>query len=141
MKKLAYFMVIGLLLFSGFLFAQTTQGPTPPSSASSDYFGRGGYTGPVLGTRTIMSLLDSAPNEFVIVEGYLIQQRVPGSFILASAPMNYDVSVVVHINQYFWSNLRIDANTPVLVYGTVNRSDMRIEIEGIRIEINTTIGM
>ncbi|MCL2320045.1 MAG: hypothetical protein FWC45_08165, partial [Treponema sp.] len=75
------------------------------------------------------------PNAFVIVEGYLVQQRVPGSFVLADSPSNPTISVVVRFNPYTWANLNIDPNTPVLVYGTVNRSDLRIEIEAVRVDV------
>ena len=138
MKKIVLFMTIGILLFSGALFAQTTQGANTTRSSqgtNSDYFAGGGYTGPVLGISTIEKLNSAAPNEFVIVEGYLVQQRVPGTFILAEAASNYKFSVVVRLNEYFWANLRVDANTPVLVYGIINRSELRTEIEATRIEI------
>jgi uncharacterized protein YdeI (BOF family) len=138
MKKIVFLLAIAMLLFSNAVFGQTTQGAASTNgtqSNSSDDFGRGGYTGPVLGIITIDDLRDSAPNAFVIVEGYLIQQRVPGTYILANAAKDYTVSVVVHINPYFWSNLQVDADTPVLVYGTVNRSELRIEVEAIRVEI------
>jgi uncharacterized protein YdeI (BOF family) len=138
MKKIVLLLAIGMLLFSGTAFGQTAQGANTTGGTqgnSSDNFGRGGYTGPVLGSITIEALRDSAANAFVIVEGYLIQQRVPGTYILANTAQNPTVSVVIHINPYFWSNLQIDANTPVLVYGTVNRSELRIEIEATRIEI------
>jgi uncharacterized protein YdeI (BOF family) len=138
MKKIVFLLAIGMLLFSGVAVGQTAQGANTTGGAqgnSSDNFGRGGYTGPVLGSITIDALRDSVANAFVIVEGYLIQQRVPGTYILANAAQNPTVSVVIHINPYFWSNLQIDANTPVLVFGTVNRSELRIEIEATRIEI------
>jgi uncharacterized protein YdeI (BOF family) len=138
MKKIVLLLAIGMLLVAGAAFGQTAQGANTTGSAqgnSSDNFGRGGYTGPVLGIITIDALRDSEPNAFVIVEGYLIQQRVPGTYILANAARNHTVSVVVHINPYFWSNLQIDANTPILVYGTVNRSELRIELEATRVEI------
>ena len=137
MKKVVFFLVIGMLLLSGAAFAQTTQGVSPANAKSTnpDYFAGGGYTGPALGTLTIMDLLDTAPNAFVIVEGYIVQQRVPGTFVLADAAQNAKVSVVVRFNDYGWVNLNVDAKTPVLVYGNVNRSDLRIEIEAARIEI------
>ena len=140
MKKLAFFLVIGMLLLSVAAFAQTTQGVNNLNSQNAqgvnpEDFGRGGYSGPVLTPMTIEDLLNTAPNQFVIVEGYLVQQRVPGTFILADAPSDYWISVVVRFNNYSWANLNIDPSTPVLIYGNVNRSDMRIEIEGARIEI------
>ena len=136
MKKFVLLLAIGMLLISGMAFAQTTQGAnTANKSQDGDNFGRGGYSGPVLGSITIDALKDAARNEFVIVEGYIIQQRVPGSYILANAPKDPEFSVLIHLNPYFWSNLQIDANTAVLVYGTVNRSELRIEIEATRIEI------
>ena len=140
MKKLVFFLVIGMLLLSTAVFAQTTQGANTQNAqgTGSENFARGGYDGPVLETVRIEDLLTIAParpNAWVIVEGYLIQQRVPGTFILADAPQNSSISVVVHVNPYFWANLDIAANTPVLVYGTVNFSELRIEIEASRIEI------
>jgi len=145
MKKLAFFLVIGMLLLSVAAFAQTTQGVNSLSSQNTQGanaqgvnpqdFGRGGYSGPVLTPMGIMDLLNTTPNQFVIVEGYLVQQRVPGTFVLADAPSNPTVSVVTRFNDYGWVNLNIDPSTPVLVYGNVNRSDMRIEIEAARIEI------
>jgi len=139
MKKLAFFMVIGMLLFSGAVFAQTTQGVNSlngQNAANPQSFAGGGYSGPVLTPVAIQDLLNAAPNAFVIVQGYLVQQRVPGTFVLADSSSNPTISVVVHANEYTWANLSIDPNTPVLVYGTVNRSDMRIEIEATRIEIS-----
>ena len=136
MKKIVFFLVIGMLL-SGAVFAQTTQGVSPANAQSTDpdYFAGGGYTGPALGILTIYDLLDTVPNQFVIVEGYLVQQRVPGTFVLGDAAQDSQITVVVRFNDYGWVNLDIDANTPVLVYGNVNRSDLRIEIEATRIEI------
>jgi len=140
MKKFVLFLVIGCLLFSGALFAQTTQGVDTQGSqnaqsANPDNFAGGGYTGPVLTPIKIEDLMGTAPNAFVIVEGYLIQERVPGTYVLGDTPTNPTITVVVRFNSYGWANLNIEANTPVLVYGNVNRSDMRIEIEGARIEI------
>ena len=137
MKKIVFFLVIGIFLFSASVFAQTTQGASTanPQGTNPDNFARGGYTGPVLGVIAIADLLDATPNEFVIVEGYLVQQRIPGTYILADAAQNPTVTVAIRLNPYFWANLQIDGSTPVLVYGTVNRSDMRIEIDATRIEI------
>ncbi|MCL2138538.1 MAG: hypothetical protein FWH41_05255 [Treponema sp.] len=139
MKKLVFFLVIGMLIFSGTAFAQTTQGPNTGSvegaESAAENFAGGGYVGPLLGILKIEDLANTVPNEFVIVEGFLIQQRVPGNYILADAAEDAAFSVIVHFNPYGWANLDIDASTPVLVFGTVNRSELRIEIEAIRIEI------
>jgi len=140
MKKFTIYLVIGMLLLSGAVFAQTTQGANNLSSQSAqsvnpDSFAGGGYNGPVLTPIAIMDLLNAVPNQFVIVQGYLVQQRVPGTFVLADSTSNPTVSVVVRFNPYSWANLTIDPSTPVLVYGNVDRSDMRIEIEATRIEI------
>jgi len=141
MKKFVFFLVIGMLLLSGAVFAQTTQGVDSLNSQNNaqgvnpEDFGRGGYSGPVLTPMAIMDLLNTTPNQFVIVEGYVVQQRVPGTYVLADAPSNPQISVVVRFNAYGWANLKIDPSTPVLVYGNVNRSDMRIEIEAARIEV------
>jgi uncharacterized protein YdeI (BOF family) len=138
MKKVVFFLVIGMLLLSGAVFAQTTQGASNPSQQGTENedFARGGYSGPSLAILTIEDLANTAPHEFVIVEGYLIQQRAPGTFILADTPRNPTATVIVRFNPYSWSNLTITADTPVLIYGTVNRSELRIEIEGTRIEIH-----
>ena len=139
MKKCVVFLTIGILLFSGALFAQTTQGASTSGSRNqsdeSDYFAGGGYDGPILGIIAIQDLLNTAPNEFVKVEGYLLQQRVPGTYILGDAAQNPVYTVVIRLDPYFWANLDIDPDTPVIVYGVVNRSEMRIEIEGTRIDI------
>jgi len=140
MRRFVFFLVIGMLVFSGAVFAQTTQGVNNLSTQSAqtanpESFAGGGYNGPVLTPISIQDLLNTVPNEFVIVEGYLVQQRVPGTFVLADAPSNPTISVVVRFNPYSWANLSIGPSTPVLVYGNVNRSDLRIEIEASRIEI------
>jgi len=148
MKRFVFFLVIGMLLFSGAVFAQTTQGVNDQNAQSSnnlsaqsaqtvnpDSFAGGGYNGPVLAPMAIQDLLNSTPNQFVIVQGYLVQQRVPGTFVLADAASNPTISVVVRFNPYTWANLSIDPGTPVLIYGIVNRSDLRIEIEASRIEV------
>ena len=129
MKKLFFLLVIGMLLLPVAVFAQNGQGVNPED------FGRGGFSGPVLTPMTIEDLLNTVPNQFVIVEGYLVQQRIPGTYILADAPSDYWISVVIRLSSYGWANLNIDPSTPVLVYGNVNRSDMRIEIEATRIEV------
>jgi uncharacterized protein YdeI (BOF family) len=138
MKKVVFFLLVGMLLLSGAVFAQTTQAASNPDQqgASNEDFARGGYSGPTLAILPIADLPNALPNEFVIVEGYLVQQRVPGTFILADSPTNPTASVIVRFNSYSWSNLIITADTPVLIYGTVNRSELRIEIEGTRIEIH-----
>ena len=135
MKKIVFFLAIGALLFPAALFAQSTQGASNAQSTNPDYFAGGGYLGPVLGITSINDLAMAAPNAFVIVEGYVIQQRVPGTYILANAAQDPSASVVIHLNPYFWANLQVDANTPVLVYAIVNRSELRIELEATRIEI------
>ena len=140
MKKLVFFLVIGMLLLSVAAFAQTTQGVNSQGNQNAqgvnlEDFARGGYTGPVLAPIAIKDLVSTAPNEFVIVEGYVVQQRVPSVFILGDTPSDYTVSVVVRFNDYGWVNLNIEGSTPVRVYGIVNRSEMRIEVEATRIEI------
>jgi uncharacterized protein YdeI (BOF family) len=136
MKKVVFFLVIGMLLLSGAVFAQTTQAASNPAQGmQGTEFAGGGYIGPFLPILTIEDLVNAVPNEWVIVEGYLIQQRVPGTYVLADSPNNPTISVIVHFTPYGWANLNISADTPVLVYGTVNRSELRIEIEGVRIEI------
>jgi uncharacterized protein YdeI (BOF family) len=149
MKKQMVFVMLGLFN-SAVLFAQTTQDAEDARSArttgvGSQYeesgvqgaqdFGRGGYSGIKLAPVEISDLLSEAPNAYVIVGGYIIGQRVPGTFVLADDPDDPQVSVVVYLNDYFWANLEIDSTTPVLVYGTVSRSDLRTEINGERVEI------
>jgi uncharacterized protein (TIGR00156 family) len=133
MKKFVFLLAV-MLLISGGLFAQTTQGAS--NNQGDDNFARGGYQGPVLEITAVGDLANAAQNEWVIVEGYLIQQRVPGTYILADDPRNPTASVVVHINPYFWSNLSVSGDTLILVYGIVNRSEFRIEIEATRVDIS-----
>jgi len=137
MRKHVLILVIGLLLVAGALSAQTTQGASTAGNAQADSqsFAGGGFTGPVLAPIGILDLLDQAPNAYVIVRGYIVQQRVPGTYILADKLDNPTISVVVHFTRYGWANLDIDATTPVLVYGVVSRSDMRIEIAADRVEV------
>jgi uncharacterized protein YdeI (BOF family) len=120
MRKTA-FILTGLMLLSTAIFAET--------------FGGGGYAGTVLEPITIEDLQEATPNQYVIVEGYLIQQRVPGTYILASDTEDPEFSVIVHFNPYNWANLDIDGETPVLVYGIVDRSELSIEVIGKRIEV------
>ena len=127
MKNKVVFLIIGLLLVSTVLFAQ--------QGSSGQDFGRGGYVGNVLMPITIADLPAEAPNAYVIVSGYLISQRVPGTFVLADEAEDPTISVVVYFNDYDWANLQIDAATPVLIYGTVSKSDLRTEVIGERIEI------
>ena len=140
MKKHVFILVVALLLVAGALSAQTTQGArttggNAQQQMDSESFAGGGYTGPVLAPINIADLPNANPNAFVIVRGYIIQQRVPGTYILADKPDNPTISVVIYFTDYGWVNLNIDAATPVLVYGVVSRSDMRIEIAADRIEI------
>jgi uncharacterized protein YdeI (BOF family) len=136
MKRVVIFLVIGMLLLSGAVFAQTTQAASNPDLQGTGMeFAGGGYIGPSLAIIAIGDLMNTVPNEWVIVKGYLIQERVPGTYVLADTPNNPAVSVIVHFTSYGWANLNITADTPVLVYGTANRSELRIEIEGVRIEI------
>jgi uncharacterized protein YdeI (BOF family) len=136
MKKVVFLLVIGMLLLSGAVFAQTTQPASSPNQQTrGDEFTRGGYNGPALATFTIADLLNAAPNQWVIVQGYLIQERVPGTYVLADSPTNPTISVIVRLDDYSWSNLTINADTRVLIYGVVNRSELRTEIEGVRVEV------
>jgi len=136
MRKHVFILVIGLLLVAGALSAQTTQGAgTAENAQMTESFAGGGYSGGVLAPIDILDLLNEAPNAYVIVRGYIIQQRVPGTYILADKKENPSISVVVYFTRYGWANLEINAETPVLVYGVVSRSDMRIEIAADRVEI------
>ena len=121
MKKITL-LVIAMLLVSVGAFAQQD-------------FGKGGYAGPVLEPILVQDLMTATPNQHVIVEGFVIQERVPGMYILADDFDAPEFTVLVKFNPYVWVNLEITDDTPVLVYGIVNRSEMRIEIEAYRIEI------
>jgi uncharacterized protein YdeI (BOF family) len=151
MKKLTFFLVIGMLFVSAALFAQTTQGSSNAQSAQArttsaqttsaqqpaagQAFGGGGYSGTLLTPIAIADLANALPNQYVIVSGYLVQERVPGTYVLANTADNYTISVVVHLNAYNWANLQIDARTPVLVYGTVSKANLTTEIAADRVEI------
>jgi uncharacterized protein YdeI (BOF family) len=127
MNKRIILLAAGILLFSVGLYAQDNQ--------DAGYFAGGGYSGTVLAPIGIADLLQAEPNEYVIVQGVLVQQRVPGTFVLADSASDLTTSVVVHLNAYDWANLQIDATTPILVYGIVSKSNLSIEIVGDRVEI------
>jgi uncharacterized protein YdeI (BOF family) len=112
MKKLGSLLFLGLagLSLSSVLYAQSL------------HFGKGGYSGPSLEPITIADLADVAPNDFVIVSGTIIQQRVPGRYVLADGEGEDQVSVVVRIGPYEWGNIEVDDATSVMVYGTVLKS-------------------
>jgi uncharacterized protein YdeI (BOF family) len=121
MKKLVCFFVVGIACLSVSLFAQE--------------FGKGGYTGPSLEPIAVKDLLDASPNQYVIIRGVLEVQRVPDTFVLVNREEDERWSVVVHADQYAWSNVTVDGETEVLVYGIVLFSDLSTEIHAIRIEI------
>jgi uncharacterized protein YdeI (BOF family) len=133
MNKRFILLAVGILLFSAGLYAQS--GQNSQDSQDAGYFGGGGYSGIVLSPIGIADLLQAEPNEYVIVQGFLVQQRVPGTFVLADSASDPATSVVVYLNAYDWANLQIDASTPILVYGTVLKSNLSIEIVGDRVEI------
>ena len=135
MKKHIFILVIGLLLVAVALSAQTTAGANTNAQIDAEAFAGGGYTGTVLAPITIADLQTAVPNSYVIVSGYIIQQRVPGTYVLADKPTNPTISVVVRFTRYGWANLEIDAATPVLVYGIVSKSDLRTEVDADRVEI------
>ncbi|MDR1059241.1 MAG: hypothetical protein LBL43_06795 [Treponema sp.] len=132
MNKRTILLVAGILLFSAGLYAQSGANS---QDSQTGYFGGGGYSGTVLSPIGIADLLQAEPNEYVIVQGFLVQQRVPGTFVLADSASDPATSVVVHLNAYDWANLQIDAATPILVYGIVSKSNLSIEIVGDRVEI------
>ena len=136
MKGKVLFAIVCFVLVSAFAFAQSnTQGQSQGQAQSQGKeFGRGGYVGNVLKPITINELANEAPNAFVIVSGYLIQQRVPGTYVLADKAKDHTISVVVYFNEYDWVNLSIDAATPVLIYGIVSKSDLRTQIIAERVE-------
>ena len=133
MKIKMTFLVIGLLLVSAALFAQGGNGAQ--NGPGTLDFGRGGYVGNMLEPITIEDLKEAAPNAYVIVSGYLVRQRVPGIFVLADEAEDYTISVVVNLSDYNWANLKIDASTPVLVYGVVSKSDLSTVLMGERVEV------
>jgi uncharacterized protein YdeI (BOF family) len=147
MKKLSFFLVFGMLFLSAALFAQTNQGANAQAqgtqarpagaqpAANPQSFAGGGYTGTVLAPITIADLANAEPNQYVIVSGFLVQQRVPGTYILGDAADNPRVSVVVHLNPYNWANLSVDGKTAVLIYGTVSKANLSTEINADRIEV------
>jgi uncharacterized protein YdeI (BOF family) len=120
MKKLVCFLVVGIALVSMSLFAQTFDG--------------GAYGGPVLEPITIADLPTQEANAYVIVSGVLALQRLPGGrYVLVDGEGEEQVSVVVRADSLAWSNLEVDGETPVLVYGIVLKSDSSIEILAERI--------
>ena len=98
----------------------------------AEAFNGGGYLGPSLEPITIADLADAAPNQFVIVSGILVQQRMPGRFVFVDESDDQS-SVMVRIGAFEWSNLEVDGETPVLVYGIVLKSESSIEILAERI--------
>ncbi|MDR1904561.1 MAG: NirD/YgiW/YdeI family stress tolerance protein [Treponema sp.] len=121
MKKLVCFFVVGIACLSVSLFAQD--------------FGRGGYTGPSVEPIAVRDLLETSPNQYVVLKGVLEVQRVPDTYVLVNRDGDERWSVVVHVDQYAWSNVTVDGETEVLVYGIVLFSDLSIEIHAVRIEI------
>jgi uncharacterized protein YdeI (BOF family) len=119
MKKLACFLAVGIVSVSMSLFAQTFDG--------------GAYTGAVLEPITIADLPDQPANAYVIVSGVLASQRAPGRYVLVDGEGEEQVSVVVRADSWVWSNLDVDGETPVLVYGIVLKSDSSIEVLAERI--------
>ena len=134
MRKHVFVLIIGLLLVAAALSAQTTQGAGANVQMDGEAFAGGGYTGTVLAPITIADLQTAVPNAYVIVTGYIIQQRVPGTYVLADDPNTPTISVVIRFTRYGWANLEIDAATPVWVYGVVSKSDLRTEVDADRVE-------
>jgi uncharacterized protein YdeI (BOF family) len=118
MASMKKFFALGIVLLalSGAVYAQSFDG--------------GGYSGPSLETITIADLVDVYPNEYVIVYGYLEQQRTPGRFVFADGSVDEDnyVSVIARIDGPAWVNLEIDDSAPVLLYGIVLKSEYSTEI-------------
>ena len=124
MKKLLCLLIVGLACVSVGLFAQTFDG--------------GGYVGPAIEAIAVADLVDAIPNEFVIVTGTLIQEHVPGLYVLAddnAQEGEEPAQVLVRIGTYAWSNLEIDDTTPVNIYGIVLKKYMNTEILALRVDL------
>jgi uncharacterized protein YdeI (BOF family) len=163
MKNVKTYLVLGMLLMGGVLFAQedpnagqnstgeaNAETATEQTADQSDdqqaaapaaqdvnpaSFAGGGYTGNVLAPITVPDLANATPNEWVIVDGYLTMKRVPGAFVLSDSASDPKASVIVYANDYDWANLQIDSNTEILVYGIVSKSEMDTKIYASRFEI------
>jgi uncharacterized protein YdeI (BOF family) len=120
MKKLVCFLAVAIACLSVSLYAQE--------------FGKGGYTGPSLQPIGVSDLLNTSPNQYVILRGVLEVQRVPDTYVLVNRNGDERWSVVVHADTYSWSNITADGETEVLVYGIVLFSDLSIEIHAIRFD-------
>ena len=123
MKKLVCFLFVGLVCISVGLFAQNFDG--------------GGYYGPSIEPIGVADLVDAAPNDFIIVTGTLIQQNVPGLFVLEDdywEEGEEPAQVLVRIDSYAWSNLEVDETTPVLIYGIVLKKYMNTEVLALRVD-------
>jgi uncharacterized protein YdeI (BOF family) len=115
MKKFLMIAIV-LLVLSGALYAQSFSG--------------GGYAGPSLEPITIADLAEAYPNDYVIVSGFLEQQRTPGRFIFADGSVDDEdyISIIARIDSVAWVNLEVDDATPVLLYGIVLKSQFGTEL-------------
>jgi uncharacterized protein YdeI (BOF family) len=120
MKKWICLAAIGIVAFSSALYAES--------------FGGGGYTGPSIEPVSIADVRDAEPNAYVIVNGILTQQNVPGYFVLTDAEAEEDAdSIFVRIDSYAWANQEVDDATPVQIYGIVLKSASNVEVLAIRV--------
>ncbi|GHU47791.1 hypothetical protein FACS1894200_03740 [Spirochaetia bacterium] len=137
MKKLICLLVVGLACLSASLFAQN---PTPPEQKS---LVKGGWKGQPLAARHLSDLLPDVvysqgsgivPNEYVIVKGNITAWRPDNSYVLTTNEEGADpYSVIVHIDDYAWANVDVEATDNVQIYGIVHFSDLSIEIDAIRV--------
>ena len=119
MKKRMFFLALGMVSLSLTVYAQT--------------FGGGGYTGPSLEPVSIADVREAEASTFVIVTGTLIQQNVPGRFVLSEGEDDEKVSIIVHIDSYAWSNLEVDGETEVQIYGILVKTYSSTEIYAERV--------
>jgi uncharacterized protein YdeI (BOF family) len=120
MKKWTCLAAIGIVALSSALYAQN--------------FGGGGYTGPSIEPVSITDVKEAEPNAYVIVNGIITQQLVPGYFVLTDAEAEEDAdSIFVRIDSYAWANLEVDDATPVQIYGILLKSASNVEILAERV--------
>ena len=120
MKKLVCLVIVGLACISVGLFAQSFDG--------------GGYTSQSIEPITVADLANAAPNDYIVVCGTLVQQNAPGIFVLTDDGEE-PAEVLVRIDSYAWSNMKIDATIPVVIYGIVLKKYMNTEVLALRVDV------
>ena len=119
MKKRMFFLALGMVSLSLTVYAQTFDG--------------GGYTGPSIEPLSIADVKEAEASTHIIVTGTLIQQNVPGRYVLSEGEDDEKVSIIVHIDSYAWANLEVDGETEVQIYGILVKTDSSIEIYAERV--------